>query len=339
MSLLGKLSSLAGIESDGNTVNIPGLNVNIGRGKTFYLDPTHGAATGNAKTPRTAITTLAGAFAKITSGYHDKIEFLAGSSGCNIAAAFDWTASYSHLVGVGAPGRMSQRCRFTHGVNTTTLVTVSGHGNTFENLQFQHGRGSATNVNLMTLTGNRNTFINCHFNGPINATDADTAYDLIRISGEEYYFKNCFIGADNIFFTGNGAQAGASLIEFTASSAPRGVFENCIFSMKADAVYPVFLKPMYDLSEAGIYFINCAFMNIGTSALTYAIDYDGTATGLNANAKMFFLNSSFAGVTDIIPAGDEAYVYFGGANTPINQVTGGASVALFNGIACNPDVA
>jgi hypothetical protein len=218
------------------------------------------------------------------------------------------------------------------------MLTVSGYGNTFANLMFQHGRGSATNVNLMTLTGNRNSFYNCHFDGPINTTEGDTAYDLIRISGEEYYFKNCYFGADNIFFTGNGAQAGSSLIEFTASSAPRGVFEECIFVIKADAVYPTFLKPCYDLSEAGIFFKRCAFLNIGTSSLTYAIDYDGTATGLNANAQMFFLGCSFAGVTDIIPAGDQDYVWFDNANTTAAQVTGGEAVALFNGIATHPDV-
>lgn len=327
----------AGIESDGSNVWIPGFQNTIGKGKAAYLSG-GGSASYSGRSASAPKATWATAKDLLVTGRNDVLYVLPHATGISMASMLTWDLNLTHVVGLGAYGRMNMRTRTSMSANFATMLTISGYGNTFANLNFQHGRGNATNVNLLTLTGNRNTFINCHFNGPINTTEGDTAYDLIRISGEEYYFKSCFIGADNIFFTGNGAQAQASLIEFTASAAPRGVFEDCIFCMKADAVTPVFLRPMYDLSEASIWFINCAFLNIGTSALTYAIDYDGTATGLNANAQMMFHNCTFAGVTDIVPLGDESRVWFTGANTPVDQVTGGASVALFNGLASHPDV-
>jgi len=226
----------------------------------------------------------------------------------SITSAVTWSKNMTHLVGMHGLSRQAHRARITHGGDYDTMFTISGYGNTFANFQIQHGRTSTTNKACVSITGNRNNFTNVHFNGAINAAMADQEYSLIKINAEEFYFKDCYIGADNIFVTGSGA-ASYSLIDITASAACRGIFENCVFVIKADSVNPVFIKPRFDLSEAAIFFKGCQFVNIGTSTLTYGIDGGAAGNGLNANCKMYFdANCSFDGVTDITSDGNDAYI-------------------------------
>jgi len=331
MSFLGKLSTLAGINTDGASVSIPGFGQNIGRGKTFYVDAANGSTTGAATSPRTALSSLPTALAKLTTGVNDRIVLLPSASTVSLAAAFDWTKNCSHLVGEGSYGRMNMRSRIGHSANFTPMFTVSGYGNSFQNIFFMHGRGSAANLVGLSITGERNSFIGCHIGGPMHATEADTAtYKLLSIAAAENYFYRCFIGVDTV------AWDDGWMVKFDAGgdNSQRTIFEDCIFLMNAAATPAVyFIGGTAGLGEGTAIFLNCQFINSGT-ALDYAID--GTGLG---NFQLYFDNRcSFAGVTDIVALAYENYVWLGGTNTPINQIAGGASVALFNGLACHPDV-
>jgi hypothetical protein len=193
-----------------------------------------------------------------------------------------------------------------------------------------HGRGSATNLVGLSVTGARNSFIRNHFL-PAHATELDEAnYRLVSINASEQYFEKCTFGSDTVAWT-NGAmlQLGAS----GDGGPPRSFFRDCVFYMNADNAQVAFI----DAALAGLggglaYFSNCHFINLGSS-LTYGI----LGAGLS-NFKLFFdMNCTFAGCTDVVASTYEAYVLCGGVNMAINQVNT-ASSKLFNMLATNPDV-
>jgi len=246
--------------------------------------------------------TISAAHSAAVSGRNDVIVLSPDSH--TQSSALTWSKNMTHLVGAYPQTLFNQRARIGHDADFATLLTVSGYGNLFANLYFMHGRGSATNVNLMTVSGNRNTFQNVHFGGPFNQTEGDAAaYDLIRITGAEEYFKDCVFGTDTI------DQSVGSVIEL-ASTSTRVVFENCIFNMRADANAPFFIKILSGGGNRHYYFKNCQFLNWGASALTYGVDFGAALDG--TTCKVFFDNQcNFIGVTDIVKATAESYVYLG----------------------------
>lgn len=272
----------------------------------------------------TDITTALGL---MTSGRNDTL--LLTPDNHTQAASVTWNKNMTHFVGMFPPAMMNQRSRIGHSVTVDPLLTVSGYGNLLANLYFMYGLANATDLTALVLSGERNSFFNCHVL-PANATPLDEAgFDLVEVNCNESYFNNCFFGGDTVAWT-NGDML--RLYGATDRSC-RAVFDDCLFVMKADNAQVNFIETVAGMGAGIAFFRNCQFVNIGTS-LTYAIDGAGLGNG-----QLYFDNRcSFAGVTDIVASGYENYVWFGGVNTPINQVTGGASVALFNGIACHPDV-
>jgi len=209
----------------------------------------------------------------------------------------------THLVGMYPEAFQNQRTRINQSGTIASFLSVTGYGNLFKSLYFNYGTANATDLNLLTDTGGRNSYINCHFLCE-NATPLDqAAFDLIRLGSNELYFKNCFFGQDTVAWT-NG-----NMIEFQATTdPPRVVFENCIFLMNADNAQVTFLKAIAGLGRCLIMFKNCQFINMGTT-LTLAID----GTGL-INGRMYFDQlCSFHGVTDVVAAAQEAYVLCGAA--------------------------
>jgi hypothetical protein len=237
------------------------------------------------------------------------------------STALTLAKNMTHVIGMYGPAMQNQRSRIGHSVTLATLLTVSGQGNTIANLYFPYGLGNATDLNLLKVSGNRNSFVNCHFL-QTNATPLDEAgYKLIDLQAAETYFKTCYFGGDTVAWT-NG-----TMINFAASvEPPRVVFDDCLFVMNADNAQVTFLKTVAGLGRCTIVFRNCQFINLGT-ALTLAID--GTGLG---NAKMMFdIRCTFAGVTDIVTAAKEGDVFVGhGGYVSADK--------LNNLIATNPDV-
>jgi len=276
--------------------------------------------------------TISAAYTSMVTGRND-VALLSPDSHSQ-ATGLTWAKNMTHLIGAYGIGMQNMRPRIGHSDDFATLLTMSGYGNTLANLYFMHGRGNATNLNLLTDTGGRNSYINCHFGGPMHATEGGTAgYDLIRLGSNELYFKSCFFGIDTI------EQTTVNHIEFQASTdPPRSIFEDCVFVMNASGANNRFLKVAAGCGACAIIFKRCLFFNIGGTSLTYGID--GTGLG---NAKMFFdMDCSFAGVDDIVAAGYEASVFCGAANagtaTLVDASATVGSVKLGNMLAVNPDV-
>lgn len=172
-------------------------------GKWYYCNPTSG--TGSGDSPENATSSLLAAYNLCRDGYNDGVIFIGGATAYSPTAAFTWSKSYCHLIGVtnGLPG-MGQRARITNTAanDLSVLFTMSGSGNLVANIQFFDGKDSAADGACVLVSGSRNHFVNCFVAGMGDATASGPfsragSYGL-KVSGAENCFTDCTVGLDTI---------------------------------------------------------------------------------------------------------------------------------------------
>lgn len=172
-------------------------------GKWYYCDPTFGTSGGDGLTPATANSSLLTVYNLCRDGYNDGVFFIGGATSYAPTAAFTWSKSYCHLIGLdnGLPG-MGQRCRIVNsGSNDlATLFTMSGSANLVANIQFYDGKSKAEVGQNVLVSGSRNHYVNCFFAGMADSTAGSPfavadSYSL-KVSGSENAFERCTIGMD-----------------------------------------------------------------------------------------------------------------------------------------------
>ena len=316
------------------TANIINSNFNqipwggIITGNVIYLDPANtfqgSSDTNTGLSPQSACLTLAGAYAKLRSGYNDGIVLLANgatSSTARLSANFTWAKSAAHFFGACAPTLYGQRARVAPATTATAFAnffTVSGIGCVFANLEFFQGftAGVAAEI-AMTITGARNVFLNCQITAMVD-TDAAGAQSAtsrhLKIGTSENYFSHCVIGEDTV----TRINANAS-IEFY-NGAGRNVFEDCILPAYGGAGgAPVFIKTAATNSmDRENIFRRCLFLNAIGSAATAMT----AAITLNANSGGLIVcdaGTGFVGCTAIADSTSKAQTYL------IGPATSGAS--------------
>lgn len=230
------------------------------QGQVFYVNSSAPTANDNndGTDPEYPLSTLLAAYNKATSGQNDVIVLVGQSSQYPVTAAFTWTKSYVHLIGVSPdiPG-VGQRVRVVapDTADLDAVMTVSGSGNSFQNVQFYNGNDAAADSGAVVVTGSRNYFENCFFAGMAHATPAGRAgcFSLKINGGEENVFVRCSIGLQTIIRTAANAElvmdgncyrnrfveceflswsvtAGKFLVSFPATSSPWVTqFEDCLF--------------------------------------------------------------------------------------------------------------
>lgn len=280
------------------TIPVPGSNYPIvTAGKVYFVDAVDGSDDNDGKTPYTAKKTIQKAYDLTVANQDDTVVLLPGTSFANLTANLAIDNAYTHIVGLPAPTFMNQRGRIGHSANFTPMITMSADGCSLRNLYISHGRGSATNLNLLSLTGSRCYFENVHFAGAQHATEGNEAnYKLINITGSyEHYFKNCTFGTCTTL-----RSAANSLLYFGADSG-RCKFEKCLFLSLIDDATAVFvnLGANNSLTEF-CWFDSCQFVSLsvnGGTAMTQAIDIPSTHT---TTAKILVTgDTTTVGVTDI----------------------------------------
>lgn len=259
--------------------------------KNIWLDPVNGGVSRSGKEKDgDALSTLALAYAKLTTGKNERIMLVgdgATTATARVDAAFTWSKRASSLIGVAAPTLYNQRARIANTAATTAFAnffTVSGDGNVFRNLQFYHDFTTDTDNQIaMTVSGHRNVFKNCHFAGIAKGSDAGGRN--LYITGQENLFEDCVIGLDTI----DRSAANAS-VEF-ASGAARNVFRNCIFPFRATATTPLLAKvaATNGIDRFNI-FDNCIICNFGTATIAGLCTLVASAGGY-----LLFKNCMLAG--------------------------------------------
>jgi hypothetical protein len=248
-------------------------------------------------------TTLAAAEAELTGSINEVIQLSPENHA--LSAALTWDKSNTALIGQAPDEQiMNQRARVSMSADFTPMVTISGDGNLFKNLYFMHGRANAANLNCLTVSGDRNTFVNCHIAGPQDTAEATASgYDLIRLTtAEETVFKNCFIGNMTI---------GSTTVNLVEKQTGSGavLFDKCIFFINSNGANNTIIKLDTGIQARPIIMRDCIGIVAGTQ-VTYAI----TGDYLDANRRVHLFNSDFYNVADVCSANNESHVISYGAS-------------------------
>lgn len=220
------------------------------------------------------------------------------------AAALTLSANCSKVSGMGAPTLMNTRSRIGHSANFDALLTVSGYGNHIEKLYFMHGRGSATNLHCIEVTGDRNYFYRVHAGGPMHATEGDTAgYSSLELTGaEENFFEDCVFGTETI------ARSAANSVLRIGTGADRNIFRNCTFLMFSDAATPYFIEVLVGNTYGWTKFENCHFINYSSNWANTLTVGCNIACAVAQHKLIMDSRCSFVGVTDVVAAAKEGSV-------------------------------
>lgn len=304
MSRRGAAAYLPGIERGVFPEDVKGLIGLPHIGDVFYVDATNGSDTANnGRSQDQAFKSLYAAHNACQSNHHDVIIIAPGGvgtgTGTDESAAVSggaWTFSKNlvYVIGNCAPTMVSQRARVlwaTAGQSTSgALLTISGSGNIFKNIQL--GTFVDNNI-LVKLTGDRNYFQNVHFAGIGDSTAGDdTAARTLWISdGDENTFDGCYIGLDTVARSTTNAE-----IEFSDQSQ-RNIFRNCFITAWADNAGHLFVLAdgAQDIDRF-VMFEDCIFHNATTAsatAMTVAMDLHASLGG-----TVILFNSWLFGATD-----------------------------------------
>ena len=304
-----------------------------GGAKGFFVDPANGLSANSGLKQDDAVDSVGAAYALTTDKQGDVIYYLndGNTSGSSRESTIPlvWSNDNTHIVGCCAPVPMSQRSRITP-VSTAALtanpvLSVTGSGNSFTNLQIAHF-GADTNgiaARGVDVTGDRNYFYNCHIVGVPNAHTGDEANACdLKVSGSENMFERCYFGTNTVVRSTTNAN-----VELV-SAAARTWFKDCFFTVYTDNAGVLFVKidGAADIDRE-VFFDGCTFYspNVSTT-MTGAMDVNAAAGG-----DVILKDCVFIGAADI-EAADAANIHHLGG-------TWDASTLLNMSIAGTVDVA
>jgi hypothetical protein len=225
-----------------------------------------------------------------------------------VTAELSWDKQNVHLLGL-SPENLSGygRARFSHSSTMVSMLDVGGSGNIFKNIRLMHGSASAGDITCLTVSGAGNSFENCGFATPINNTQsAASAYRGIIINGTQNYFKRCTFGTANDV----DRSAANAILQFATTCSGWNVFEDCVFRSRSGGgqTTAIFIDDACTatvVDYTGI-FLNCKFLHQGADLAV------GITKAVNSSRKLFFdSRCTFAGVTNLVTAGQEASILWG----------------------------
>jgi hypothetical protein len=251
-----------------------------GNGKVFYVDGANGSDNYGGTTPQTAFKTLDVAYGAC-AGDMNEIIYALGSAGTSInfssaitsgSTGLVWSKNSTHLIGLGVPTAVGQRAHISNGASTklyTPLITVSGRGNLFQNVELFNGGNHATQAAVCLLvTGDNNAFVNCQISGGGHTTSATNSAMRSLVVGsatgpvqaDENFFYHCYIGLDTVSRNTTSAE-----IEFVATAQnARCSFEACTFTTYSSSATTLLVKVGATSIDRHLVFKDCLFLNPST---------------------------------------------------------------------------
>jgi len=272
-----------GLEIDAPSIVTDALSVGgthvIGEvGDVFYVDPANGSDSNGGTSPDDAFADIQAAHDATTDNNNDVVVFIGSATADNPSAAVTWTHNYTHLIGISSPlPGVGQRCRvvMTAATAKTPVITVSGNGCVFKNLQFNQEKATGTASGVAVVSGSRCYFENVFFMCPTSATAA--SYSL-KVGGTENAFVRCTIGQHTNV---RSAATYGLWLHVGDDSCHRNKFIECEFLSWASgggtAHVLVYVDVDIDVEVYTAFFENCLFANVGAATLAVAID-DNCAT-------------------------------------------------------------
>ena len=273
----------------------------------YLVDPSNSSAadTNSGLHPDAVLATVTKGEDKCVSGQNDVVLLFGGATAETATTTITWDKSYTHLKGVSAnlPG-MGQRARIQGGATTdvTEVLTVSGSGCYFANLQIANWADADADSGAATISGSRNVFPNVFFAGMGHATPAARAgaYSL-KITGAENLLSRCTIGLDTII-------RAAANSELHVSGTRNRIWDSEILSYSDTA--GKFAVTIAEGVDRWVEFKDVLFHNFSTNwsqALTNAF----TVTAASTHYIILRGNCQFVGFTGI--ADTVTHIYGAGA--------------------------
>lgn len=257
-------------------------------GAHFFVDSVNGSDSADGRSwekAKASIFGTNGGYSLLTSDRNEVLHVIGGATAYAETAVGTWAHDYTHMVGETAGIMTGGRVRLTNTVQTATVgeFVISGTGCVFSGIHWQHGGSAiADSVVGVSITGGngRNQFINCHFEGPVNATlAAGTAIHPLRITAsEDNCFLGCAFGANTIL----SSSAAGSVVHFAGENSNRNVFKDCIFfAYNSETTSATISYADNAMSDAGwTLFDNCVFQECaGTNSadvIRYTTDGHGS---------------------------------------------------------------
>jgi hypothetical protein len=268
--------------------------------KKYFLNAALGSDGNEGNYNGNGLKTLTAAYAKLETLKNDCIILEQSASTVSLASAFTWSKSLCGLIGTSR-NRFNQRSRIGMSTTFTPMITVSGYGNTFANLYTMHGTAAGDYVGWL-VSGERNTFENVHFGGPMAAAQGGHAsYNGVSVTGSENYFNGCVFGTSTI-------DRDELTPNVTLGEATYTVFENCIFTMSIADTDPYFIAVANAGGNTQAFFKNCMFYAMNpnhSSAAAVAFTFSGGSTA----AMILDSNCTFANVTKLAASASMKYIW------------------------------
>lgn len=290
----------------------------------YFLDGANGNDGYDGSTPVTAFKTLDKAYSACLGGHNEIIYVLGSATSVNFSSKIAsggsglvWAKTFTHLIGLCAPGMIGQRARISNGASTnlyTPLINVTGTGCVFQNLEFFNGGAHATQAAVcIAVNAVRTTFINCQISGGGHATAAGNAAMRsltigVTTNSDECYFNHCYIGLDTIARTTTSVECA-----FGATGSARVAFEGCAFSTYAtgSGSGAFFLSAGATSIDRFLLFRSCQFLNSSTLsggvALTAALSVNASPGGVVLLTGCLFVGATGLSASDAAIFSDNAY--------------------------------
>jgi hypothetical protein len=260
-----------------------GLGI-ISPGIKVYLDPVNGSDANDGFSEKKPVKTLAVAYAMLTTNKNDVLYIIGGASALALSSTFTWDKSYTHMIGITAETLSGGRVRITQSDVTSTVgeFIISGVGCRFVNIHWQCGTAD-TNTSLIgvSITGERNLFENCYFEGFLGATVGAAANcKLVNIDAavQDLSFIHCLFGNHTIMQT----SSTASVIYFKGPNNSNIVFENCVFQNYMSNTGACTLRYAASAMPTSGWTLlkRCSFMNLVSVNYTDMILMTSAASGI-----------------------------------------------------------
>lgn len=285
------------------------------QGNVWWVRPANGSDVNDGASPASAFQTLTKALSSAVANQNDVVVLCAESNSASVttarlAANLDWNKDGVHLIGLNGGAFLGQRSRISNSSTIAAfanLFTVSANGCKIQGIEFFQGAGS-TNPSAastcVTVSGQRNHFVNCQISGIGDTTLDDAGSNSLTISGSENTFDDCYIGLDTVI-------RATSVTEVILSGTPaRNLFRNCHFeTYTSGSTFKMITVPTG--ADRWVKFVDCDF--VAVQNITSAVAPTGMIGITTMNGQVIMRNPYLYGFAQYVTA-DNAYVQLLGFN-------------------------
>jgi len=242
-------------------------------GTHYWADSVNGSDSNDGTSwskAKASIFGTSGGYSLLTANKHDVLHVIGGATSYAETTIGTWAKDYTHMVAETNPIMSGGRARLTNTVTTATTGewVISATGCHFEGLHWQWG-DSATDTSVVgvNITGDRNSFVGCNFEGPIDAGMGAAASQrmLTLTSVQDNWFYNCKFGQRTILST----SAAGAIVSFNGTNCTDNGFVDCIFTLYNSATTSAAVNWVQNaMPDSGMtYFKGCAFHSHHAAAI------------------------------------------------------------------------